>query len=213
MDQPNQSRRRLTIRQRDGITVYCASAWPGWNAVAVTLVAFVIIAAILAGVLVFIHKLNTSFDKVSGYNEWLTGILRYIFLGFLDLSFFGTLALLLLWLPYFLMYQLSPKEFWLDGDNLCHTVRLLGLLRRTRRMGFDRVMEIEIAPSGSFFNLKAVYQMRLPGLIHFILTYWNEKLTSWPVTLVTAIPTRQEAEKVQFELLEAMTKSAPDQKT
>lgn len=194
------------------MAVYCASAWPGWNAVAVTLVAFVIIAAILVGVLAFIHKLNASIDEISEHNKWLSGILRYIFLGFLDLSFFGTLALLLLWLPYFLIYQLSPKEFWLDGDNLCHTVRLIGLIRRTRRIGFDRVMEIEIAPSGSSFNLQAVYQMKLPKLIRFILEYWNEKLTTWPLTLVSAIPTRQEAEEVQFELLEAMTRSAPRHK-
>lgn len=207
------NRGRLTIRRRNGMTVYCASAWPGWSAVATTLVAFVIIAAILAGVLAFLHKMNTSFDEVSGHNKWLGGILRFIFMGFIDLSFLAALTLLLLWLPYFLLYQLSPKEFWLDGDNLCHTVRLLGLIRRTRRIGFDRVMEIEIAPSGSSFNLKAVYQMRLPGLIQFILTYWNEKLTTWPLTLVTAIPTRQEAERVQFELLEAMTKSTPDHRS
>ena len=116
-------------------------------------------------------------------------------------------------LPYFLLYQLSPKEFWLDGANLCHSVRLLGLIRRTRRIPFERCMEIKISPSGSKFHLKAVYKMRLPRLIHFIVVYWNEKLTTWPLALVTAIPTRQEAEKVQFELLEAMTRSTPAQKT
>jgi hypothetical protein len=209
MDHSDQNRKRLTIRRRDGRIVYCASAWPGWGAVAITLVAFIIIAAVLAGLIAFLHKLNASFDEVSQHSKWLGGILRFVFLGFLDLSFFATFALLLLWLPYFLIYQLSPKEFWLDGENLCHTVRLLGLLRHTRRIPFERIMEIEIAPSGSAFHLKAVYKMKLPGFVHFILTYWNEKLTTWPLALVTAIPTRQEAEEVQFELLEAMTKSAP----
>ena len=211
MDHPGASRKRLTIRQRDGKIVYCASAWPGRRAVATTVIAFIIIAAIRAGLVAFVHKVNASFDEVSRRDKWLGGILGFIFLGFLDLSFFGLLALLWLWLPYFLIYQLSPKEFWLDGTSLCHTVRLLGLIRRTRRIPFDRVMEIEIAPSGSAFHLKAVYKIKLPRLIHFILAYWNEKFTTWPLALVTAIPTRQEAEKVQFELLEAMTKSTPRQ--
>lgn len=209
MKRSNQNKKRLSIRERDGMTVYCASAWPGWHAGGTTLVGVLIIAAILGGLVAFLYKVNASFDEVSQQSEWLGRILRFIFLGFLDLSFFGVLALLLLWSPYFLVYQLSPKEFWLDGENLCHTVRLLGVFRRTRRIGFDRVMEIEIAPSGSAFHLKAVYKMKLPRLIHFILTYWNEKLTMWPLGLVTAIPTRQEAEQVQFELLEAMTKSTP----
>jgi hypothetical protein len=213
MDRSNQNKKRLSIRERDGRTVYCASAWPGWRAVGTTLLGMIIIAAILAGLVVVLHKLSTSFDEVSQQSKWLSRILRFIFLGSLDLSFFGVLALLLLWSPYFLVYQLSPKEFWLDDENLCHTVRLLGMFRRTRRIGFDRVMEIEIAPSGSAFHLKAVYKMRLPRLIHFILTYWNEKLTMWPLGLVTAIPTWQEAEQIQFELLEAMTKSMPGQRS
>ena len=212
MDHPNQ-KKRLTIRRRDGMIVYCASAWPGWRAVATTVIVVVMIAAILAALVAFLYKLNVSFDEVSQHNKWLGGILRFIFLGLLDLSFFAILALLLLWSPYFLIYQLSPKEFWLDGANLCHTVRLLGLIRRGRRIPFERCMEIKIAPSGSAFHLIAVYKMRLPRLIHFIAVYWNEKLTTWPLTLVTAIPTRQEAEQVQLELLEAMTKSAPPQKT
>ena len=32
----------------------------------------------------------------------------------------------------------------------------------------------------------------------------------WPLTLVNGIPTREEAEQVQLELLEAVTKPAPD---
>ncbi len=70
-------------------------------------------------------------------------------------------------------------------------------------------MEIKIAPSGSSFNLTAAYKMKLPRLIHFIAVYWNEKLTTWPLTLVNAIPTRKEAEQVQFQLLEVMTISTP----
>ena len=195
------------------MTVYCASAWPGWRDIAATLIAFVIIAAVLTGVLLFFCRAIRSFDAVSQYNTWLGRIFRFIFIGSVDFSFVVILAFLLLWMPYFVIYQLSPKEFWLDDRHLCHTVRLLGLIRRTRKIPFDRVMEIEIAPSVSVFHLKAVYKMKLPRLIHFIAVYWNEKLTTWPLTLVNGIPTRQEAEQVQFQLLEVMTKSTPGQKT
>jgi hypothetical protein len=42
-----------------------------------------------------------------------------------------------------------------------------------------------------------------------VTVYWNEKLTTWPLTLVNGIPTRREAEQIQFQLLEVMTKSKP----
>jgi hypothetical protein len=213
MNDPDWNRKRLTIRRRDGMTVYCASAWPGWRDIAATLIAFVIIAAILAGLLSVFYKVLFSFDVIFQYNTWLSRILRFIFIGSLDFTFVVILAFLLLWMPYWLIYQLSPKEFRLDDNHLCHTVRLFGLIRRTRRIPFDRIMEIKIAPSGSAFHLTAVYKMKLPRLIHFILVYWNEKLATWPLVLVNAIPTRREAEQVQFQLLEVMTKSTPRQKT
>ena len=213
MAQPEQNRKRLTVLKRDGMTVYCASAWPGWRDIATTLIASVIIAVLLTGLLSLICRAIRSFDVVFPRQTWLIRILRFIFLGSFDLSFVAVLALLLLWLPYFAIYQLSPKEFWLDDRHLCHTVRLLGLIRRTRKIPFDRIMTIEIAPSVSVFHLKAVYKMKLPKLIHFILVYWNEKLTTWPLTLVNGIPTRREAEQIQFQLLEVMTESTPRERT
>ncbi len=178
-----------------------------------TLIGFVVTAAFLAGVLLFFRTAIRSFDSVSEYNTWLGRIFRFIFIGSVDFSFVVILIFLLLWMPYWLIYQLSPKEFWLADRRLCHTVRLLGLIRRTRKIPFERVMEIKIAPSGSSFHLQATYEMKLPRLIHFILVYWNEKLTTWPLALVNAIPTRREAEQIQFQLLEVMTKSTPRQKT
>ncbi len=213
MDQPEQNRKRLTVRQRDGMTVYFASAWPGWGDIATTLIASVILAAVLAGLILFFYRVAHSFDVISQYSTWLSRILRFVFVGSLDLSSVAMLALLLLWMPYFVIYQLSPKEFWLEDNRLCHTVRLLGLIRRTRRIDSDRVMEIKIAPSGSSFHLTAVYKMKLPRLIEFIAVYWNEKLTTWPLTLVNAVPTRKEAEQVQFQLLEVMTKSTHDRES
>lgn len=180
---------------------------------AVTLIGFVVTAAFLSGVLLFFRTAIRSFDAVSEYNTWLGRIVRFLFIGSVDFTFVVILAFLLLWMPYWMIYQLSPKEFWLDGRHLCHTVRLFGLIGRTRRIPFDRIMEIKIAPSGSSFHLTAVYKMKLPRLIHFILVYWNEKLATWPLALVNAIPTRREAEQIQFQLLEVMTKSTPRQKT
>ncbi len=213
MEQSEQSKKRLTARQRDGMTVYCASAWPGRRDIATTLITSVIIAILLTGLLSLICRAIRSFDVVFPRQTWVIRILRFVFLSSFDLSFVAVLALLLLWLPYFAIYQLSPKEFWLDDRHLCHTVRLLGLIRRTRRIGFDRIMRIEIAPSVSVFHLKAVYKVKLPRPINFILVYWNEKLTSWPLTLVNGIPTRREAEQMQFQLLEVMTESTPGQGT
>ena len=51
--------------------------------------------------------------------------------------------------------------------------------------------------------------MKLPRFVHFIVVYWNEKLTTWPLTLVNGIPARQEAEQIQLRLLEVMTESTP----
>ena len=68
-------------------------------------------------------------------------------------------------------------------------------------------MEIEIAPSGSLHHLKAVYKMNLPKWLHLILAYWNEKFTQWPLCLINAFPTKQEAEWLQSQLLEPMTKT------
>ena len=206
MNRSDQDTKRLTIRRHDGLTVYCASAWPGWRDIATALIAFVIIAAVLTGVLLFFRTASRRFDAVFEFDKWLGRLFRFVFLGSIDFSFVVILIFLVLWMPYFVIYQLSPKEFWLDDRRLCHTVRLLGLIRRTRRIDFGRVMEIKIARSGSSFHLTAVYKMKLPRLIEFIAVYWNEKLTTWPLTLVNAIPTRKEAEQVQFQLLEVMTK-------
>ena len=160
------------------MTVYCASAWPGWGDITATVIAAVIIAAVLAGLLLLFSEASRSFDAVFQPNTWLSRIVRFAFLGSLDLSFVLVLVLLLLWLPYFAIYQLSPKEFWLEDRHLCHTVRLLGLIRRTRRIPFDRVMEMKITPSGSAFHLTAVYKMRLPRFVHLVVDYWSEKLDS-----------------------------------
>ncbi|HEX40746.1 MAG TPA: hypothetical protein ENN81_01625 [Phycisphaerales bacterium] len=205
-DIANDKKRVITVR-RQRLTVYRACGWPGWRDIAITLCGAVIIAVILGGMLVLLHTVRSVLKDVAPY-PWLNRVLGWLITGSVDLSFVAVLAFCLVWLPYFLLYQLSPKEFWIEDGRICHTVRLLGLLPRTRRIPFDRITEIAIAPSGSIFHLKAIYIVRLPRLIHFFVAYWTDKPLRWPLTLVNAIPTRREAEQIQLQLLEPMTRAA-----
>lgn len=198
--------KRLVVRQENGLTIYYASGWPGWGDVLTTFIAFVVVAALLAFMLFFFHLLG-SFSEGFFEIAWLNKIMSFIFVGSFDLSLIAILAIFLLWMPYFLVYQLSPKRVWIEDRVLCHSVRLLWLIRRTRRIAFDRIAEIEVARSGRLYHLKAIYEMDLPRWLFFTLTYWNEKFSRWPLTLINAFPTRDEAEWLQNQLLESVTKT------
>ena len=198
--------KRLVVRQENGLTIYYASAWPGWSDVLTTFIAFVVVAALLAFML-FLFRLLGSFSEGFFEIAWLNKIMSFIFVGSFDFSLIAILAIFVLWMPYFLVYQLSPKRVWIEDRVLCHSVRLLWLIRRTRRIAFDRIAEIEVARSGRVYHLKAIYEMDLPRWLFFILTYWNEKFSRWPLTLINAFPTRDEAEWLQNQLLESVTKT------
>jgi hypothetical protein len=199
-------KKRVTVIDQNGLTIYLASAWPGWRDILYTVFAFVIIAVILSLFLLFVHILGRSLDGFFS-NEWLNKILHFIFAGSFDLSLVVILVLLLLWMPYFLLYQLSPKKLCIVENSLHHTVRLFGIIPRTRKIPFERILQIKIATSGSLYHLKAVYEMKLPKCIYIILTYWNEKFAQWHLTLINAFPTKEEAEWLQDRLLETMTKT------
>ncbi len=198
--------KRLVVRQENGLTIYYASGWPGWSDVLTTLVASVVVAALLAFMLFLFHLLG-SFSEGFFEIAWLNKIMSFIFVGSFDFSLIAILAIFLLLMPYCLVYQLSPKRVWIEDRVLCHSVRLLWLIRRTRRIAFDRIADIEVARSGRLYHLKAVYEMDLPRWLFFILTYWNEKFSRWPLTLINAFPTRDEAEWIQNQLLESVTKT------
>jgi len=199
-------RKRVVVSQQNGLTIYSASAWPGWQDILISIFGFVGIAIVLGFILFMFHMIRSMFDDFFGI-EWLNNVLCFVIAGSFDLSLVAILGFILLWIPYFLIYQLSPKRVWIKEDMLCHTVRLFGIIPRTRRISFKRIMEIEIAPSGSLYHLKAVYEMKLPKWLYAILTYWNEKFTHWPLCLINAFPTKQEAEWLQSKLLESMTKT------
>ena len=206
LHRPVDRKKRVTILEQDGLTIYSASAWPGWRDILYTALGFVVVLSILAFFLWFSHMIGRFFDGFFPY-EWLNKIMFYIIAGSIDLSLIIILILLLFWLPYFFLYQVSPKQVCIVGNSLHHTVRLFGIIPRTRKIPFERIMEIKITPSGSLYHLKAVYEMRLPKLLHIILTYWNEKFSRWPLTLINAFPTKEEARWLQDRLLEPMTKS------
>jgi hypothetical protein len=199
-------KKRVTVLEENGLTIYCAPAWPGWRDILNTISGLVIVSVILAVFLLFSHLLGRFFGDFFS-SAWLNKIIYFIFAGSFDLSLVVILVLLLFWMPYFLIYQVSPKQVCIVNNSLHHTVRLFGIVPRTRKIPFERIMEIKIAPSGSLYHLKAVYEMKLPKWLYIILTYWNEKFSQWPLTLINAFPTKQEAEWLQDRLLEPMTKS------
>jgi len=198
--------KRLVVHHEKGLTIYYASAWPGWSDVLTTFIAFVVVAALLAFMLFLFHLLGSFFE---GFFEiaWLNKIMSFIFVGSFDFSLIAILAIFLLLMPDCLVYQLSPKRVWIEDRVLCHSVRLLWLIRRTRRIAFDRIVEIKVVQSGWLYHLKAIYEMDLPRWLFFILTYWNEEFSRWPLTLINAFPTRDEAEWIQTQLLESVTKT------
>ena len=146
--------KRVTIAQNDRLKVYSAPAWCGWADIISTIVGFLIISFVLGVILFFANQFSHFFDDFFPF-KWLNTLLSFLMAGIFDLSLLTILALALLWLPYFLLYQLSPKKVWIEDNNLCHRFRLLGVILRTRRIPFDRILEIEIKPSGKLYNLQA----------------------------------------------------------
>lgn len=207
---PDPTKQRVTIETRDGITVYSADAWPGWQDIATTCVGFLITGFLFSVFLFLAYCFSHMFDGLIPY-RWLNLLLGGIVSGGFALGWVLMLGFILLWIPYFLLYQLSPKQFWIENDCLIHRIRLGGLITRTRRIPFERIMQIKIGHSkagfGAIYLLTAVYEMKLPKWLFVILVYWNEKFTQWPLGLVNGIPTKEEAEKLQNALLEPMTVS------
>ena len=203
---------RVRIKIENNRTIYSAAAWPGRQDVINSLTGFAFITLILAILLFFGYQIGRFIRDFTHY-EWLNRILIVVFSGGINPHFMILLGFFLFWLPFFLIYQISPKQFWIENDTLIHKIRLFGLIQRTRRIPFDRIHEIKISASTlssgsvsrSVYSLVVVYEMALPTWLKHILVYWNEKLTRWPLCLVNGIPTKQEAEQLQNILLEPLT--------
>lgn len=193
-------------------TIYSAAAWPGWTDIINTLTAFAVIALLLGLFLFFGYQIERAFDQLTPF-DWLKSILVVIFGGGFDPFFTMALAFVAILMPFHFVYQISPKQFWIENNILVRKIHLLGLIQQTHRIPFDRIYEIKISASTStygsvsysVYGLVVVYEMALPKWVKVILVYWNEKFTRWPLGLVNGIPTKEEAEQLQAVLLEPMT--------
>jgi hypothetical protein len=204
--------KRVRIKIEHTRTIYFAAAWPGWQDIINTLAGLAVITLFLAFLLFFGYQIGRFFRDFTHY-EWLNRILFVVFSGSINPYLIILLGFFLLWTPCFLVYQISPKQFWIENNTFVHKIQLLGLIQRTRRIPFDRIYEIKISASTlssgsvnrSVYSLVVVYEMALPQWLKIILVYWNEKFTRWPLGLVNGIPTREETEQLQSLLLEPMT--------
>ena len=208
LDGPQQ---RIRIEERNGIRVYSAGFWPGWREV-ISLSLFGIFISAAFGVLFYIAR-----NIQTIYREFFCDILD---LPWLDMLFNGflmsvtnfTLILgfaffLTLWIPYFLIYCLSPKRYWIENDTLFHTAYLLGFIPNKRNIPFEQILDVQAKASNGKYAVTVLYERSLPKWLFVILVYWNENLTKWVLTLINGIPTMEEAQKLQTALLEPMTDS------
>lgn len=207
VEQPIQ---RVRIEQRNGQMIYVVPAWPGWQDVSNAAAIFLILFFILAVMFFVSHQVNRMFDHFFDI-PWLDTLLSFIFAGCIDPILMASLGFVLILLPFYMVYQVSPKEFWIEDQCLCHRYRMASLWWRTRRIPFDRILEISVKTSRNnrliIYNLTAVYEMNLPKWLFIILVHWNERFTQWALTIVNGIPTKEEAEALQIILLEPMTQS------
>jgi|GEM_PF-2818987 len=209
---------RVHISNQGGRTVYSVKAWPGKAEIISTLTFFLMIIFLLSVFLFFGYQIERSFGQLTPF-DWLNNILVVIVGGGLDPFFTIVLVFLAIWAPFYFIYQISPKQFWVENNILVHQIQYLGLINRTRSIPFDRIYEIKISQStttyqSSFsrnevkftiYGLYVIYEMDLPGWLKMILVYWNEKFTRWPMGIMNSIPTKEEAEQLQAVLLEPMT--------
>jgi hypothetical protein len=199
-------KQHVRIEIRDGITVYSTGFWSGWHELIGLCFCFVLFGAILVAILFAMHHINHIVDEFIEI-PWLHIALSFFFGLAFDVGFLAFIALIVAWIPYFLIYQLSPKRFWIKDDVLYHTAYLLGFIPRKRTITFEQILNVQAEECNGRHAVEVLYERKLPKLIFIILVYWNEKLTQWSMNLVNGIPTMEEAEKIQNTLLEPMTDS------
>ena len=202
----DQTPQHVRIEKRDGVTVYSTGFWPGWHEVLGLCFVFALVAGAFAAILFAMYKINTMVEQFIEIG-WLHTVLSFVFGFVFDLGLVAGFGFMVLWIPYFLMYQLSPKRFWIKNDVLHHIAYLLGFIPHKRSIPFERILNVDHSSANGGYHVTVHYERKLPKLIFIILVYWNEKLTQWWLTLANGIPTRQEAKTIQNALLEPMTDS------
>ena len=196
----NKQKSRIDISQDGGLRIYSLKGWPGIEELVGLLLIFVIIAIMLGTVLGIMYFANTFCEVL----PW--GWLRYIIYGVLtagfSLSFIGVLVFVFLFIPYYLVYAMSPKRFWVEDDMFVHETKYAGIITRTKKVPLDIISEITAKRNGKkLFNIVIYYESQLPRWIVFIITYWSEKQAIINFAIANAIPDKAEAENIALELL------------
>jgi len=203
----SEKKQRVHIQNRSGTVVYSAGFWPGWSEVIMLSIVSLVVSGIAGFLAWAFHTFQTAFHDSPIEPAWLNRILSFIFLGAFDISLIAGIGFLCLWMPYFLLYQLSPKKFWIENNTLYHAAYLLGFIPNKRKIPFKQILNVEAGESNGRYAVSVLYERTLPKWLFVIVVYWNEKLTQWPLTLINGIPTMEEAETIQTALLEPMTTS------
>ena len=202
-----QSSQRIRTETRNGVTVYSAGFWPGWTEVINLCIAFLAVSGVFACAIGILYPLRQIFYGNTFGPVWLHRVLSFVIMGAFDMTAAAGLSFLVLWIPYFLVYQLSPKQFWIEDNILFQTVRLFGLIPHRRKIPFEQILDIQACECNGRYAVTVLYERTLPKWLFIVLVHWNEKLTQWPMTLVNGIPTMAEAQHIQNALLEPMTAS------
>lgn len=213
-----QNTKRVKIAQDGGRTVYFADAWPGWDDIIGPLLNFVFVfvaIGIIFYYLSFVKFIAHSIDLAVN-SEWLgrltSSVIGCLMLGVasIPLGFSLVIALILaihrlLELPYILVFNLSPKKFWLENKILHHKTLLAGFIPVNRKIPFDRILDIEIDHPGDLYKIKALYEMKLPKIVFVVLVFWSDKLTYRHFTLVNGIRCVFETTDLRDNLMDKMT--------
>ena len=150
---------------------------------------------------------NNIMDSVGSMfeNPVLNFIIIYIVGTAIDISCIAGFAVIAIWMPYFILYILSPKKFWIEGNTVVHKFRLLGIIGPTRRIHFDKIRNIEVSESVNKHHLIVRYELKLPIWIRFFVEFWTDKTPQWFLTLANDVDDRQMANAIADELMEAIT--------
>ena len=201
---------RVQIQQQGDVTVYSVGIWPGWGDIIAVFVGVLVFSIMLGGIFFAMytieriyHEFFTDFLGVG----WLHTVFMFLFTGLIDFSIIACLGLALLFMPYLLIYHLSPKKFWIENRTLFHTVWLLGFIPYKRKIPFEQILDVQAKPSNRRHSITVHYERTLPKLLFVILVYWNERLTQWKLTLVSGVPGKEQTQQIQNALLEPMTQS------
>lgn len=188
----------------NGLKIYSVNFWPGWLQLLGYFFIFLIITVPVVFVIITFRNLINIMEDL-----FESSVLNYIFPSLLsiamDITSLAIFALIAVWIPYFILYILSPKQFWIEGDTIVHKFRLLGILGPTRRIHFDNIRNIEVSKSGRRHHLKVRYDLTLPIWIRIFTEFWSDKTPQCVLTLANDVDNLQTAKAIAEELMEVVT--------